>query len=189
MHQSSSDPGEVLECMPSKNVNSIISSVPADSANPVSTKSGLTISNLTVFSDYPACSTAGNFIKVPLLIGNADYEAGLFATLATLASTTLPKAAWDIFDVRVFTCPARVRANSSVRNDIPTWRTAGLVVFQTQDLPAAWIVAPGTGATCWQFFILYRPALGSLLIWMPKWQLGIISEVHRRHLRRTHGKD
>jgi cholinesterase len=117
-----SNPNEVLACMRARDVNLILASIPADSTQSVATKFGPTIDNITVFSDYPARSAAGNFIKVPLLVGNADYEAGLFATLAAMAGTTLPKAVWDIFNVRVFTCPAGVRANISVQSDIPTWR-------------------------------------------------------------------
>lgn len=117
-----SDANEVLTCMRGKDVNDILSAIPADSTRPAATKFGPTIDNITVFSDYPSRSLAGNFIKVPLLIGNTDYEAGLFATMAALANITIPKAVWDVFNVRIFTCPAGVRANISVQSDIPTWR-------------------------------------------------------------------
>jgi cholinesterase len=111
--------------MRTKTFQSILAAIP--SAAPGSITGGLSsfgpaVDNITVFSDYPARSLAGNFTKVPLLIGNADYEAGLFAASAALANVTYPPVFWTEFDLSVFTCPAAYRANISINAGVPTWR-------------------------------------------------------------------
>ena len=81
------------------------------------------IDDITIFSDYPARSTAGNFAKIPLLIGNTDYEAGLFVTiLALLYNETLSAQNATDLDLYAFTCPAAARANLSNAAGLPTWR-------------------------------------------------------------------
>jgi hypothetical protein len=83
---------------------------------------GPSIDNLTVFQDYPARSSAGNFIKVPLLIGSTDYEAGESAAVDALSNITYPKSYWIAETLNTFTCPAGIRANISIENNVPTWR-------------------------------------------------------------------
>lgn len=81
-----------------------------------------TVDNINVFSDYVQRGKAGNFAKVPLLIGNNDYEAGGFVPLAALQDIFYPQTFWDAFDSSVFNCPTAVRANISAQHNIPTWR-------------------------------------------------------------------
>jgi carboxylesterase type B len=137
-----SNANEVLACMRTKDVNLILASIPADTTQSVATKFGPTIDNITVFPDYSARSAAGNFTKIPLLVGNTDYEAELFATLATLAGTTLPKAVWHAFNVHVFTFASGVRANISVQSEIPMWRYCWFGSFPNTRLTSY----PGSGA-------------------------------------------
>ncbi len=121
----SSNSSDVLACMRTKTPAAILNAIPQ--AKPGAVTGGLSnfgpaVDDITVFSDYDARSAAGNFIKVPLLTGNADYEAGLFATTAALANVTYPPIFWTEFDLSVFTCPASERANISIAAGVPTWR-------------------------------------------------------------------
>jgi cholinesterase len=118
-----SNADDVLICMRTKNITEIVRAIPVDSSS--STGSAAfwpTIDEVTVFSDYHARSLAGRFIKVPLLIGNTDYEGGFYATLAAIAGNVLPRAFWETFSDEIFTCPAANRANVSVSAGLPTWR-------------------------------------------------------------------
>jgi cholinesterase len=121
----SSNSSNVLACMRTKTPAQILNAIPPAKAGAIT--GGLSnfspaVDNVTVFSDYDARSAAGNFIKVPLLTGNTDYEAGAFAATAALANLTYPAIFWTVFDLSVFTCPAAERANISVAAGVPTWR-------------------------------------------------------------------
>jgi cholinesterase len=121
----SSNSTAVLACMRTKTSAEILNAIPPAAAGAVAGGLGAfapAVDDITVFSDYDARSAAGNFIKVPLLTGNCDYEAGLFATTAALANVTYPPIFWTEFDLSVFTCPAAERANISIAAGVPTWR-------------------------------------------------------------------
>jgi len=83
---------------------------------------GPTVDEKVVFSDYIQRSQAGNFIKRPLLIGVADYEAGLFKTVGALSGSESPEPFWTSLNQVAFNCPAAARANISYSNGVPTWR-------------------------------------------------------------------
>jgi len=76
-----------------------------------------TIDEKIIFSDYPARAAAGQFAKKPYLIGNADYEAGVFKI-----SLPLTDEAWIFADLLSFTCPARDAAQARSALGLPTWR-------------------------------------------------------------------
>lgn len=121
----SSNSTDVLACMRTKTAAQILNAIPPTPPGSITgglSDFGPTVDNITVFSDYDARSAAGNFIKVPLLTGNCDYEAGLFATDAALANVTYSPVFWTVFDLSVFTCPASERANISIAAGVPTWR-------------------------------------------------------------------
>jgi carboxylesterase type B len=126
----SSNSTDVLKCMRTKTPTQILKALPPQKTGSVTGglgNFGPTVDNITVFPDYPARWAAGNFIKVPLLTGNTDYEAGLFKTTATLANATYAAATytdqfWSEFDLNVFTCPAALKANVSIAAGVPTWR-------------------------------------------------------------------
>jgi carboxylesterase type B len=121
----SSNSSDILACMRTKSVDLILSAIPKVTTGLTSGGLGVfspAVDNITVFSDYPARSIAGNFIKAPLLIGNTDYEAGLFATTIALFHVTRPRADWDSFNLQVFTCGSGVKANISIAASVPTWR-------------------------------------------------------------------
>jgi cholinesterase len=114
---SSTDPATVLACMRTKNFTSILQAAAQSSSG-----FGPAVDNITVFSNYPERSQAKNFTKIPLLIGNTDYEDGLYATLAALRNIIIPRSYWEGVDLSVFSCPTAVRANISLAAGVPTWR-------------------------------------------------------------------
>ena len=119
----SSDGVKVLACMRTKNYTELLGSLTISGISG-SVGFGPTIDNVVVFEDYHALSASGSFIKRPLLIGNADYEAGLFKAVANLdgSGSTLSDLYWTYFNLIGFTCPAAARANISISQDVPTWR-------------------------------------------------------------------
>jgi len=119
----SSDGASVLSCMRTKNYTSILQALPSGGVTGT-TGFGPTIDNVVVFSDYLNRSAAGNFIKKPMLVGNADNEAGLFRAVAAVQgkSSQYSDAYWNAFNLLGFVCPAAARANISVANGVPTWR-------------------------------------------------------------------
>jgi len=64
----------------------------------------------------------GKFIKVPLLIGNNDNEAGFFNAIAATFGVFELESFWDQFNLNIFVCPSAARANYSVAAHLPTWR-------------------------------------------------------------------
>lgn len=119
----SSDGATVLSCMRTKNYSSILQALPSGGVTG-STGFGPTIDNVVVFSDYLNRSSAGNFIKKPILVGNTNNEAGLFRAVAAVEgmSSQFSDAYWDAFNLVGFNCPAAARANISIANGVPTWR-------------------------------------------------------------------
>lgn len=55
--------------------------------------------------DYARRAARGEYIRRPYVIGNDDYEAGLFKVIAVASNFTLPDLAWAIFNLASFTCP------------------------------------------------------------------------------------
>ncbi|KAI1774826.1 putative carboxylesterase [Hypoxylon cercidicola] len=83
---------------------------------------GPSIDDIVVFSDYASRSATGNLTKRPLLIGENNYEVGLFKILFGLQNVTYSEAEWQFLQTSVYTCPISERALASVYNDVPTWR-------------------------------------------------------------------
>ena len=78
-----------------------------------------TIDNKTVFGDYQQRARNGQFLSRPSLIGNNDYEAGLFKLIAAGANVSLPddaNARWSIFNQAVFSCTAYAGAGARTAN-------------------------------------------------------------------------
>jgi len=120
----SSDSAVVLSCMRKQNYNAILAAMP--------TSSGLvlggfipTVDETVVFSNYSQRTPA----KVPMLIGNNDYEGGLFRTSYALQGIFLPDIFWDNFNLQEYTCPCGIRANASASANNPTWRYRYYGVF------------------------------------------------------------
>ncbi len=122
----SSDAATVLSCMRRQNYTAILNAIPASSGtSSILGSFGPTIDNTVVFSNYSQRIPA----KVPMLVGNNNYEAGLFRTEFALGGLFFSDAFWDDFTLQEFTCPAGIRANASLSAGIPTWRYRYFGVF------------------------------------------------------------
>jgi cholinesterase len=138
----SSNPDSVLACMRSKNTTEISAAIPLSNSAFGAAAFWPTIDDVVVFSDYPARSAAGEFIKVPLLIGNNNYEAGFFKTIGSVYNDYLPESAWDDLNNFAFSCPAANRANISSSAGLPTWRYRYFGEFPDLELTTLPIMAP-----------------------------------------------
>ncbi|XP_006461398.1 hypothetical protein AGABI2DRAFT_178570 [Agaricus bisporus var. bisporus H97] len=96
---------------------------------------GLVIDNITVFGDVASRVAAGNFLKVPLLVGSTEHEGDIFVVGEELlsplgfAQPLVTELSADLLTYLGFTCSAGaaalVRANASV----PAWRYHYQAVF------------------------------------------------------------
>jgi carboxylesterase type B len=123
----SSNSTEVLACMRTKKYQDVLNAIPAaaDVASSILGSFGPTVDDTMIFSNYSERTPA----NVPLLIGNNNYEAGLFRTEFALQGIFFPDVFWDDFNIQEFTCPAGIRANASVAAKNPTWRYRYFGVF------------------------------------------------------------
>ncbi|KAF7524963.1 hypothetical protein PCG10_005314 [Penicillium crustosum] len=118
----SSDHNEVLKCMRTKDMEDILAYVPGFAG-----ASNLTFDpvadEITIFSDLEERTKAGNFSKVPLLLGTVDYETGLTMSLDLTDPKAVghPQEYWDNIDEHSM-CSVGERANISISHDAPTWR-------------------------------------------------------------------
>lgn len=123
---------EVLACMRKQDAQNILDSVPV--ATGVDSILGTfvpSIDDTVVFSNYSTRTPA----KRPMLIGNNDYEPGLFRLQFALAGeASYSDAYWDVFNLQEFTCPAGVRANVSWAADQPIWRYRYFGVFPNTNI-------------------------------------------------------
>lgn len=112
----SDDADKVFECMMAKDGAEIAANLPANAV--ADSENGLpfgpVIDETIVFSNY----TGRKPIAAPVLVGNTDFEAGLFRLLAP----QLPEEVWPFVNAKSFVCPAAMRAAESVLQGNPTWR-------------------------------------------------------------------
>jgi len=113
----------LLKCMRSRSWQDIENAIPVGTGiSSVTGGFGPTIDNTVVFSDYPTRCLVGNFIKKPFLIGNNDYEVGLFKVIFALQNVTFTESVWDYLQLVLYACPAAYRALAQVTFGVPTWR-------------------------------------------------------------------
>ncbi|OBT44866.1 hypothetical protein VE00_05016 [Pseudogymnoascus sp. WSF 3629] len=115
-------PATQMACMRTKPTASITAAIPLVNQAYGSAFFWPTIDEEIVFSDYPVRLAAGKFAKVPLLIGNTNYEAGYHRSIASVFDQYLSDAEWDGFNLVSFTCPAATRSAASVAAGQPTFR-------------------------------------------------------------------
>jgi len=116
---SSSDSTVVLACMRQQTWTAILEAVPAASGTAAMLgKFGPTVDDTVIFSNYSERTPA----KVPMLLGNNNYEGGFFRTEFALEGIILSDTFWTDFNLQEFTCPAGLRANASIAAGNPTWR-------------------------------------------------------------------
>jgi cholinesterase len=122
----SSNQATVLSCMRQQNYTAILNAIPTAAGT-----TGIlgffvpTVDDTVVFANYSQQTPA----KVPMLIGNNNYESGLFRTEFALDGIFFSDAFWDDFTLQEFTCPCGIRANASVAANNPTWRYRYFGVF------------------------------------------------------------
>lgn len=122
----SSPPDQVLSCMRGKNATAILDAVPQLSGTAsILGGFGPTADGKTAFADFKTRTPA----KVPMLIGNNNYEAGLFRVQFALRGELLADNFWDALNLQAFTCPSGLRANASIAANIPVWRYRYFGVF------------------------------------------------------------
>ena len=118
-----SDPVSVLSCMRLKDFQAIQDAIPSSTGlSSVAASFGPTVDEVVIFSDYLQRSADGNFSQLPLLIGSADNEIGLFRPLFGMQNVTFPDATWAFLNFDIFTCPISYRALASAVNKAPIWR-------------------------------------------------------------------
>jgi cholinesterase len=126
------------DCLRGKSGAEILSAVSSTASTEASTGGGLNFGGFTpkpdgvvVFSDYSDRLAKGNFIKVPVLIGNTENEMATFAGMlgkgGALGSIS-PKA----LNV-IFSCPAGTVAKGRAPV-VPTWRYSYAGDFPNQFL-------------------------------------------------------
>ena len=82
---------------------------------------------ITFFSDTNARSAAGEFLKVPLLVGSNAQEGDIFVVALedlTLGGSIpgLTQVGSDEVTDLLFNCPASITAGDRVKAGVPTWR-------------------------------------------------------------------
>lgn len=104
-----------LECMQNVTFTSIQQSV-SNYSGAVSAF-GPSADNISVLTaaQYSAASSAGQFAKIPVLIGNNDNEGSILTALT-------PGVAPDLITLYGFTCPAAAVATSRQNYSVPSWQ-------------------------------------------------------------------
>lgn len=87
----------------------------------------LQVDEIVVFSNYSARAQAKQFLQVPMMIGNTDYEAGVGSplTVAELGSGLPDATAYSLLESATntgFSCPAAQRTIWNLAAGLPTWR-------------------------------------------------------------------
>ncbi|KAI9708565.1 MAG: hypothetical protein M1828_002702 [Chrysothrix sp. TS-e1954] len=135
-----SDASTVLSCMRSSNttMSDLLAAEAAGSGlASVLGNFGPTVDNATVFADYSARALNGDFIKIPTIYGNNDYEAGLFILITAGTGTTIPLSTWTAFTAGEFTCPIGTAAELRAQAGLPTWRYRYFGMFPNIELPTS----------------------------------------------------
>ncbi|KAK0647916.1 Lipase 1 [Lasiodiplodia hormozganensis] len=121
--------GGVLDCMRGKDFEVIKKAVAGLKLPTVSGQGRSeavfqpTVDNETVFNQevLKKMTDAGEFARVPYLVGNTDFEAGYYRWAAYGAGSILTDAQWDNFNLVTFTCPSTYGAAARARFGVPSW--------------------------------------------------------------------
>jgi carboxylesterase type B len=116
---------EAIECARSKTFDEILTAIAPLNSGALDSGFGPTVDNVTIYSDYGVRGAAGDFAKIPMLIGNNDHESGFFELTAIgLGLTITPELSQlfqDLADVQ-FTCGSSITAIFRTRAHVPVWR-------------------------------------------------------------------
>ncbi|RKF65206.1 Cholinesterase [Erysiphe neolycopersici] len=121
----SSPQDNVLLCMRSKTPDEIYKAFPVGQPGSILGPFVPTVDNTIIFSDYPYRKPA----NLPVLVGNNDYEGGLFRTEYVIKGIVLTDTFWTDFNINEFNCPSSDRANASLAVKAPLWRYRYMGVF------------------------------------------------------------
>jgi carboxylesterase type B len=115
-----------LACMKSKSTDEILKAIVPLASGALSSGFGPLPDNKTIFADYTTKGPAGDFAKIPMLIGNNNHEEGFFELLA-LSTQSLPFTSDQLngyaqIGLKLFTCGAALAANYRQQNKVPVWR-------------------------------------------------------------------
>lgn len=77
--------------------------------------------NEIVFSDYVSLTRDGKFARVPIYMGNNNYEAGYYRIPAYRSGVIPTPAQVDSFHLESFTCPIAYQARARESHGIPVW--------------------------------------------------------------------
>ena len=110
-----------VACMRTRDFKAILNATKSTGLSEELGLFGPTVDGKTVFDDYERRALAGQYIRKPYLIGNNDYEAGLFKLTAKSAGLDLPNRSWAIFNLAFFSCPANAAASSRA-NRVPVYQ-------------------------------------------------------------------
>ncbi|KAF1810959.1 alpha/beta-hydrolase [Eremomyces bilateralis CBS 781.70] len=134
------DAGEAtLACMRSKPWQAIVNATtPEGGALAALTAFAPTADNKTVFPDYNARRAAGNFAKLPTLVGNTDNELSLFTLLACVGGnstncTQTDSGAGGVLN-GAFSCPAASAAKARADAGVKVWRYLYAATWPNQDI-------------------------------------------------------
>ena len=80
-----------------------------------------TVDNKTVFPNYVELAASGKFAKIPMLVGNNDYECGIIKVFFQQSGMTLNDQQYAILNLQMFSCPVGAIARTKSKF-IPLWR-------------------------------------------------------------------
>ncbi|KAF2014736.1 cholinesterase precursor [Aaosphaeria arxii CBS 175.79] len=122
----SDDSASVVACVRSKDVQTVLAAAAKVPALPTIALAQATfhptIDNVTVFGNYEELTATGQFARIPMLLGNTDFESGWYKLSAFGAKINLTEAQWDLFNQRAFTCPNKYTATYRTQYGVATYR-------------------------------------------------------------------
>ncbi|KAH6713612.1 carboxylesterase [Leptodontidium sp. MPI-SDFR-AT-0119] len=116
---------ELLDCMRTADVDSIMAAVPTTALYALLSPFGPSVDDKIVFANYTNETPA----SIPVLVGSNDYEAGMFRTQLALGGIAFADSDWDEMNLSSYTCPTGQRANASILANNPTWRYRFHAIF------------------------------------------------------------
>ncbi|KAH7346723.1 Alpha/Beta hydrolase protein [Rhexocercosporidium sp. MPI-PUGE-AT-0058] len=121
----STDATELLNCMRTADINSIMAAVPTTGSYALLSPFGPSVDDTIVFANYTNETPA----SIPIVVGSNDYEPGMFRTQLALGGITFADSDWDEMALSSFNCPIGQRANASILANNPTWRYRFHAIF------------------------------------------------------------
>ncbi|KAF1991210.1 alpha/beta-hydrolase [Aulographum hederae CBS 113979] len=112
-----------IPCVRTKPFQALLDASRSD--NPLAAVTGSfspTVDGRVVFADIAERIASGNFIRRPMLVGNTNYETGLFKVVAAAGNQTFPDIIWEFINLIAFTCGAKGAADARAAQGVPVWR-------------------------------------------------------------------